>query len=207
MWIAQQIAGSLKAEGIDYFFDDSDMKLGDAIDARVKDAIKTSTHFIVLMTPGAWDSKWVPAEIAMADLIDLKIIPLVHYVDKNKIFELLINRTRYDLNSFGRVLNMLKSEMNPEVAQQNDFEPEPRETTKEKDKFLNAPSVGSAVRLPTRPPSEAIRASENIGWVPGMNPYLGKAGEVLEIDEDNSAKLDVDGGKYWYAFEWLESVN
>ena len=207
MWLTKKIAEDLREKGIECFFDDSDMDLGDTLTDRIKSEIKQSTHFLVLMTSAASNSKWMPYELALADFQELVIIPIIHNVDKNQIFEMLISKPRYDLNSFDRVVEKLlkhkEKEGNPNVMVDDEPEPKPEKNSQ---KFINTPEKGDSVRLPLRPPAEAIRASENIGWVPGMNPYLGKAGKVLEIDEDDSAKLDVDGGKYWYAFEWLETV-
>jgi len=207
-WITSKIAADLEASGIECFFDESDMSLGDTLKDRVKQEIKDSTHFLVVMTSAATSSTWMPYELALADFFELIVIPVIYNVDKNEIFEMLLSKPRYDLNNFDKVISKLKKEQakqnNPE-GDNSEPEPEP-EKPKNAQKFINTPVVGGLVQLPVRPPNEAIRATENIGWVPGMNPYLGKSGKVLEIDEDDSAKIDVDGGKYWYAFEWLESV-
>lgn len=69
-------------------------------------------------------------------------------------------------------------------------------------------TIGTRVRLPPHPVPEAQRETKNMGWERAMNPYLNKVGEVRVIDhQDHSVKLSVDGGKYWYAIEWLEVID
>lgn len=208
LWLAKLIAGRLRNENINFFLDEEDMDLGDTLTERVKEEIKISTHFLILMTPNATSSKWLTYEIALADAHNIIIVPITQNVDKNQIFEMLLSKPRYDLNDFDKVLLRLKKykEAEGDVASHKNDEQHEEGSRKNDQVFPNKPAVGELVRLPVKTPEEAIRATENIGWVPGMNPYLGKAGQVVAVDEDDSAKLNVDGGKYWYAFEWLEKV-
>jgi hypothetical protein len=64
--------------------------------------------------------------------------------------------------------------------------------------------IGDYVILPELPQIDAERIEGSaIDWKPGMSEYLGNRTLVIEIDEDGSARVQADKGRFWWAFEWL----
>ena len=207
-WIAEQVAERIESVGINVFLDTKQVRYGDRIQQTVNDNLKDSDDVVIIVTPSAKTSEWIPFEVGVASGLGKNIVPILHYIEKNEVPEILQDRARLDLNELDSYVNQLVERMHEKKGVEIPIDPIPkhREKNSSVKPPANRPAIGSQVKLPPHPPAEAIRSSENIGWVPGMNPYLGRSGKVLEIDEDDSAKLDVDGGKYWYAFEWLETV-
>lgn len=209
-FIAEQVAEKLDKAGFDFFLDTKHVRYGDRIQNTVNENLKDSDDVLIIVTPNAQSSGWIPFEIGVAAGLEKTIIPVIYNVEKNEVPEILQDRARVELNNIDSYIEQLKerrAEKN-NGSKNSTKEPIPKQdknTSEDKPKEGIPPiTVGWYVKLPSHQPPEAIRASENIGWVPGMNPYLGRSAKVLEVDQDNSAKLDVDGGKYWYAFEWLE---
>jgi hypothetical protein len=67
-------------------------------------------------------------------------------------------------------------------------------------------AIGDQVRLPAYPQPEAMRTSENVDWNPDMDKFCGQVGTVIEVDTGDALKVDIDGGTFWWAFEWLDHV-
>jgi hypothetical protein len=63
------------------------------------------------------------------------------------------------------------------------------------------------VRIASSPQSDIQRGNEVvIDWVAEMNGYLGATAVVTEADSDQSVRLDIDDGEYWWAVEWLTKL-
>lgn len=93
--VARYIARELQARGADIFLDEQDMRPGPNWE-QLGPEIRNREYFVVLLSPDAARSKWVPKEIAWAFVVkkdERKIIPLIvrrlSEEDWEKIFYLI----------------------------------------------------------------------------------------------------------------------
>lgn len=75
--VVEQICSTLKERSIDYFLDSKDIPYGKPISGSVKDAFETSTHLVVVISPGSNQSAWVPFEIGMATGKGIPVLPVL----------------------------------------------------------------------------------------------------------------------------------
>ncbi len=61
--LAQRLAFDLRANGIETFFDEWEIGLGDSIPQKLMEALGQCTHFLVLLTPNSMSQPWVNFEI------------------------------------------------------------------------------------------------------------------------------------------------
>jgi hypothetical protein len=61
--LAEKIAGSLQANGIDTWWSDWCIAAGDSLRRKIDEGIAGCTHFIVLLTPNSLDKPWVNQEM------------------------------------------------------------------------------------------------------------------------------------------------
>lgn len=79
---AQGIAKRLKAPGVDVWYDEWEMAIGDSIVNKIESAISSSDYIIILLSPNSVKSKWVQHELSAAlvhelTARDVTIMPVV----------------------------------------------------------------------------------------------------------------------------------
>lgn len=79
---ATRMVLDLRAEGIDTWFDELEMKPGDSLLYRISDAIESIDFLIVVLSPESVNSNWVKQELEMAMTLQLseghvRVIPVV----------------------------------------------------------------------------------------------------------------------------------
>ena len=76
MEFVQRLAADLQNAGLDVWWDLSDIQGSDVWEKRIEEGLRTSQHFIVVLTPDSLESRWVRREYLSADNAGIKIIPL-----------------------------------------------------------------------------------------------------------------------------------
>ena len=64
--LARRVARRLRHRGLDVWLDESQLHPSDALPNRIREAIKSSTHLLVLLTSASVKSNWVAREIEIA---------------------------------------------------------------------------------------------------------------------------------------------
>jgi hypothetical protein len=61
--LAEKIAHALQAKGIDTWWAPWSTMAGDSLPTDINKGLERVTHFVVLLTPASWQSKWVQQEM------------------------------------------------------------------------------------------------------------------------------------------------
>jgi transcriptional regulator with XRE-family HTH domain len=61
--MARPLAEKMMAQGIDVWFDQWEIKIGDSLRRKMESGLSTCTHFLVLLTPHSIGKPWVETEI------------------------------------------------------------------------------------------------------------------------------------------------
>src|SRR5690349_11991982 len=61
--MALPLAKKMMASGIDVWFDQWEIKIGDSLRRKMESGLSTCTHFLVLLTPQSVGKPWVETEI------------------------------------------------------------------------------------------------------------------------------------------------
>ncbi|MBI1901197.1 MAG: toll/interleukin-1 receptor domain-containing protein [Planctomycetia bacterium] len=113
-WLATMICEKIEAPevGATAFRDDRDIHGGEDIPTGLKAAIESSDEMIVLLTPASITRQWVIAEIGMAWMTNLRIVPVWHYVEPTQIPEIIRSNRGYSLNDISQYLEALAQRVN-----------------------------------------------------------------------------------------------
>lgn len=68
---AKKLANELRSEGIDVWYDQWEIKVGDSIVQKIDDGIKSSDFLIVVLSKNSVKSKWVKEELASASILTI----------------------------------------------------------------------------------------------------------------------------------------
>jgi hypothetical protein len=74
---AKRLVRALQAANVSGWMDQADIAFGDSIAGKVRDALKRSSVFVVLLSPDALHSQWVQFEIGAAEALGKKIVPII----------------------------------------------------------------------------------------------------------------------------------
>ena len=75
--IASRLHAALEGIEVSGWLDESDIAAGDAIAAKVKEALQQAGALIVLVSPRSLESKWVQFEVGAAYAMEKPIIPII----------------------------------------------------------------------------------------------------------------------------------
>jgi len=197
-WAARVIAKELGRLGVSTFLDEKDIETGESIDVSIKENIRDCDHFLVVLSPASINSHWVLVEIGHALALEKRLVPILLYVGSNEIPPPISKHLARDINEVDRYFVEVKKALAGEVQEpvarlKPERQPLPKKTF----------SVGDRVRIASTPQPTATRTGVNINWKGAMDHFCGRLGVVMEMDDDRSCKLDVDGGHFWWALEWL----
>jgi hypothetical protein len=105
----RRLAGDLEAAGYDVWWDVSDLRGGDDWVRVIPEAIRTSDHFLVVLSPNSVASEWVEKEYTQALRLRRRIVPLM--LDQTTVpFALnTINYIDFTTGDYAASLNRLLS--------------------------------------------------------------------------------------------------
>lgn len=121
--VAREIATALRKSGVDVWFDEHELLVGDSLANVIADAISSSDYMLVLLSPQSVASKWVQHELNAAyardlDRRDITIIPVL--IADCKIPPLLATKQILDLrHDIQRGVSLLVSQLG--IAPKIDF--------------------------------------------------------------------------------------
>jgi hypothetical protein len=204
-WAARRIAAEISLLGVATFLDEKDIETGESIDDAVAKHLRECDELLVLLSPASIKSDWVLVEVGGAKALGKRLVPILLYLSANEIPSPISKHLARDINNIEQYYAEVKDRLSANAPPP---EPEPR---REPQVRRRSPPVsfrvGDFVRLPSNPQRLAERASSpSISWEEGMDVFVGRRAEITLVDDDRSVKLDVDGGVYWWAFEWLEKI-
>jgi len=75
--ITERIADVLRDLGIPYFQDEKDIEWGQDFELRIKSAIQSCAAVVVVISPQALSSSWIPYEIGLARAFGKRILPFI----------------------------------------------------------------------------------------------------------------------------------
>jgi len=76
-YLAETMADDLRASGVQAWIDVDGLTGGDVWERTIEEVIAEVDALVVIVTPNALKSEWVPKEIAMARTHDTRIVPLI----------------------------------------------------------------------------------------------------------------------------------
>ena len=86
---AGALARDLRANGIDVWYSEWEIKLGDSLRRKIDEGIDRASHFLVLLTPASLASEWVNIELdaGMVNRISGKcrLIPVLHEITSEQV--------------------------------------------------------------------------------------------------------------------------
>ncbi|MBX7259716.1 MAG: TIR domain-containing protein [Candidatus Hydrogenedentes bacterium] len=200
-WIARRISTDLVGYGVETFLDAKDIKTGDPIDETIRTHLSACDHLLLLLTPASVKSHWVLMEVGGAMALGKRIVPILMHLGANDIPDPISKHLARDINDIEAYY--------AEVSVGSSKKAQPvLEKAEKMQKSASPLSVGDTVRLPPSAQPKADRPGRkfHINWIEPMNAHVGKLARITQVDDDQSAHLDIDGGTAWWAFEWLEKV-
>jgi len=201
-WAARRIAKDVEELGHTVFLDEKDISTGDSIDDSIKAHLKTSDHFLVLLSPASLGSQWVLIELGGAIALDKRIVPVLLYVGVNEVPTAINLKLARDINDIDKYYAELGGLPTPPKAAATARKHASKPHSKQ-----SAFSVGTKVQVARQYPRVIYRAEgAGVTWVEEMDQFLGQTGVVTAIDSDGDYELDVDEERYAWAKEWLRIV-
>jgi TIR domain len=200
-WVARRIAHDLVELGATTFLDEKDFETGESIDDSIQAHLKDSDELLILLSPAALNSAWVLIEIGGAKALGLRLIPILMHVGANELPQPISMHLARELNAIDAYYEEVTARLSssivehvPQAAPPLKREPDPvRQFTFK---------AGDRVRL--LPVAEHRADRPEVGWVRGMETYVDEVAEVTRDDpEQRMVQVDLDGMKFWWAFEWL----
>jgi hypothetical protein len=89
------------------FRDDRDINGGDRIPQAVASAIRSCDEIVVILTPESASREWIITEIAMAFILDKRIVPILYHVDAAKIPQIIRDFRGFRLDELDEYLEDL----------------------------------------------------------------------------------------------------
>jgi TIR domain len=206
-WIAGRIRDDLEARGVTAYLAEKDLATGAEIVPTISEELRDSDELLILLTPASVKSDWVVAEMYMALAYSKPWVAIRMHVGENDIPRLLKPYLARDLNDIDRYYAEVDSRTRRAAKKPHDaaavVQPQ-RKPQRKKTPAKQGFSIGDVVRIVDAPQEDVYGPGKMINWVKRyMDPYCGKTATVMEVDKDGSAKLDIDGESFWWAFEWL----
>jgi hypothetical protein len=99
-WIAKVICEKIEQAGASTFRDDRDINGGDDIPEEIRQNIKRSQEFVVLLTPESVGRQWVLLEVGAAWgwRKNFRIVAILHHVDIDPIPEMIKSKKAIKIN-------------------------------------------------------------------------------------------------------------
>lgn len=119
------LVGDLQNAGLDVWFDEAEIGIGDSIVGRINDAIRDTNYLIVVLSANSVDSPWVQAELnaaMMRQFSNKGMLVLPIKIDQCEVPALLKDRVYADFqasykDAFAKLLKVFKLEFaEPQVS-------------------------------------------------------------------------------------------
>lgn len=119
----QKLVHDLKTNGINVWWDEWEMKVGDSLIKKIQDGIKRSAYLGIVLSPNSVTSPWVEKELDTAQIIELEkqevfILPILKETTEIPIFLKMKNyadfRGSYE-NGLNRLLERFESALDPNI--------------------------------------------------------------------------------------------
>lgn len=202
-WAARRIAKDVEELGHEVFLDEKDIVTGDSIDVSIRQNLKQSDHFLMLLSPASLNSPWVLVELGGAIALEKRIVPILLYVGANEVPQVINLKLARDINEIDKYYTELGGAPKPPKAAATTS---PSKALRQAHPIRSF-SVGDTVLIARNTPKKVVRRTGvNMAWVDEMDLYLGKSGTVTNVDQDGDCSLSVDGGEWVWAPEWLQEV-
>jgi len=204
-WAARRISKDLTDMGFQTFLDEKDIKSGEPIDEAIRGHLKDCDDLLILLSPASLNSHWVLIEVGGAMALGKRIVPVLLYLGANEIPSPISKHLARDINEIDKYYNELKHGTASAKATKDKVKPiKPKQIKPIKTTY----KVGDLIMLPLKRQKPAMREKDiNINWDSEMDDYIGKEANIIEVDNnDNSVRVDIDNGEWWWAFEWIEKV-
>ena len=76
-FVERDLLGMLRAVGLEPWYSKQAIRATEAWEAKIEDALESATWFLVVMSEGAVNSKWVKREVAWAIEQRKRIVPRI----------------------------------------------------------------------------------------------------------------------------------
>lgn len=200
-WAAKRISSDLVALGAETFLDEKDIQTGQSIDHSIKQHLKSSDDFLIIISPASIKSEWVLIELGGAIILEKKIVPILFYVGANEIPQVINLKLARDISNIELYYNEIKSRLNGKSLIMEQIEPKDIVTT-------SAFKVGDKVKLVASRPNDVMRNDFLVDWEVEMDSYLGQETTISFVNPNNLENvylLDIDSNEpqFLFAKEWL----
>jgi hypothetical protein len=210
VWVARRIQDDLQRIGTETFLDENDLQTGDIFDKELRQNLRDSDELLMLLSPTAVASPWVLLEIGAAWALDMRLVPIMHGIGINELPSAIDKRQARDLNEISRYYEELKGRIGTgrgssaaDIATPSKAGAVPLASRPLPEGV--DPGIGDRVITPTIvPPNIPKPSGKVVNFVDDMAKYLGVSARIIDVEpSDRTVRLDVDGGVYWWAVEWL----
>lgn len=116
-WVARQMSRLLERAGHKTFLDEKDIKTGDVIGSALLKNLRDSDHLLLLISPASLTSQWVFMELGGAQVLEMKVVPILFHVGANEVPAPVAQVLARDINDFDLYLDELSSDA--AVAKEN----------------------------------------------------------------------------------------
>ena len=110
-WTAQRMADRIEQQGRKYqiktFLDERDIEGGESIPETIKNNIRKSNEFLVLISRNSKDRAWVQIEIGAAWILGKRMIAIIDNISPKEMPDVIVLRKAIDLNDFENYVNQL----------------------------------------------------------------------------------------------------
>jgi TIR domain len=195
-WIAKRIATDLGKLSIETFLDEKDLEAGDDLDDIVDVHLQSCDELLILLSPTSVNSPWVLVEIGGAKALGKRIVPILLHLGANDIPSPITKKLALDLNNIEQYYAEAKARSAGKTR------PRPRKSVRTKETF----KVGDIVQFPTQRPKDYQTPDLYVSWDLSDNAFLGRRAKVIEVDDDGTFKVDLDGGQSWIAPTWVSKM-
>jgi hypothetical protein len=195
--LAGDVAARLSAvQGVRAIIDKVEVAGGDVVAARLRELLLQSDELVMLCSKEALASPWVMLEVGAAYGLGLRVVPILIDMGINDLPQTLSHQSVIRRDQLDAYLE--------QVARRVDGL---RWPARGKDPLRAAVPFAVGERVVAAGPAGDGDAREDIGWRRGMVRFVGATARITEVAKGDAAvRLNVDGGEYWWAVEWLTPV-
>jgi hypothetical protein len=202
-WLARRIADDIAGLGAQTFLDEKDIVTGESIDAAIQAHLSECADFLILLSPASIKSEWVLIELGGALALKKNVIPVLLYLGANDIPKPISKVKGRDIADIEKYYAELKTRL-PKKRSKTSSVISPRPSHRKKLPAKVAFVLGQKVTLPRVAQESIYGDRRKITFAPDMAKYCGLVATITQLDEKSRyARVDVDGGRWGWAYEWL----
>lgn len=207
-WVAKRISEDLEGLELQTFLDEKDIETGGSIPQEIQENLERCDEALLLLSPMALQSEWVLIEIGGAKALRKRLVPILIHVGANDLPDVVRFDLARDLNEidvyYEEVIRRADSMQAGHSVEGADGQRSPTVAA-----VVSPPTfqVEDVVRVPEQPqPVAELPNGMILSWNDRMTPYAGKRGIITHVNPNQAVRLDVDGGRWWWAQDWLEPI-